>query len=73
MQLKMRLGKQDQVNSHHEWAWYNDGDEDDEDDWYEAYYDDMYEWGYDQDYGWTATYDGDWYFQEYEDVWAKYH
>eukprot|EP00959_Pyramimonas_sp_CCMP1952_P304269 6367841-Pyramimonas_sp.AAC.1 len=73
----MRLGKQDQVGQHNEWAWYGEqGDGADPDDmvetWYEAYNDEQYEWGYDQDFGWTATADGEWYFQEYDDIWAKY-
>eukprot|EP00959_Pyramimonas_sp_CCMP1952_P240997 5036911-Pyramimonas_sp.AAC.1 len=72
--LMMRMGKQDQVGHHHEWAWHADQYDEDEDydDWYDAYYDDASEWGYDETYEWTATSDGEWYCQDYDDTWAQY-
>eukprot|EP00959_Pyramimonas_sp_CCMP1952_P097371 2035422-Pyramimonas_sp.AAC.1 len=72
----MRLGKQGQAGQHHDWAWYAESGEVDDntegDDWHDAYEENKYEWGYDADSGWTAIQDGEWYYQEYEDIWAKY-
>ncbi|CAK0906839.1 unnamed protein product, partial [Prorocentrum cordatum] len=75
--LMLRLGKQGQIGQHTDWAWHGEsGDGADpegmDESWCKAYNDEQCEWSYDQDYGWTAKQDGEWYFQEYDDIWARY-
>ena len=72
--LLMRMGKQDQSNSHGDWAFYGGINEDDDDGeydlmeiWYEAYSTEDYEWGWD-DNGWSATTDGEWYYMADDDI-----
>ena len=67
----MRLGGRDQAGRLRDRARHSEQDDQDfEGIWYGRHEDDQREWGRDADFGWTATYGGEWHYQEYDDVWA---